>query len=194
MTIFVENGGQVLSNTPDSFHSKAYAILSVLVFCCLLATIYTLTIQNIPTMLSDSESFLDHLQASLSTFCCPQYYLSAAINIELQIMKELEWQENPLNWEHVHSHADRIKPKQKLTWKELLNQQADNLATLHLKNQPSPSLVIPLPAVKIHLNFRQITITHHFASQMHFLATEIEHWKYMKYIPKFDNININKRD
>ena len=145
-------------------------------------------------MLSDSESLLDRLQASLSTFCCPRYYLSATTDVELQIMKELEWWENPLHWEHVHSHADRIKPKRKLTWKELLNQRANDLATLHLKDHPSPSLVIPLPATKIQLNFRQITITHHFASQMHFLATEIDHWKYMKRNHKFKDIDISKID
>ena len=188
--ILLENGGIVLGKTPNSFRDKGYAILLILIFLQLFCLLHNIICIASILILTNSESFLKRLLKSLSEEQPPRHYLASSIDVEMQIKQELWAWKDCYDFEHVHSHQDCIKGWDKLMWKEQLNDQVDIIATRFLsRDQPSPAKVLTLPVSQIHLSIQGKSITHHIASQLHFMATKEAHWKFICKQHKFVDIN-----
>ena len=178
--ILVELGSTVPGEKPDSFRAESYGMLTGLVFIRLLCQYISITIKARLRILSDSKSYLDRLETTITSVRKPRHYLQAAVDTELQIIQETTiWPKRP-RLEHIQSHQDENTEEHNLTWEAKLNIQADQIALEILAQiEKSPSNVPLLPAAKVQLTIQNTTITHYYNTQIHFKASHDDYWNYL---------------
>ena len=186
--------GPARSQTPYSYRSESYGMLSLL---CFLKRLAEFTNQWEPwrgTVATDSQSLIDTLHGKTYTNADPYGILSPATSSATVILDPLiaEWdiifsiqtllREMPgLSLIHVRGHQDKKTPYHRLPLLAQLNVDADELAGDYQRDKGAYRPDVLLTTwTGAHLQTPTGTITAHYASALRHLATYRPLWKVLQ--------------